>query len=289
MLEYHCPQCFYIPIFDIEDDFKSIKITCLNNHIYKYSISEFLTKNPLKSSKIKCFHCLSSNNNVYDWYYCIKCKVYTCQEDIIKYHSKCKNLIILEKLHSTCLTHNSPYIKLCKTCNKEICNYCILNEHHFHLLSEEMQEIVEKGKFLIKNEKLEKNFYSLIHSKNKKNNNEFKNIYNNLMKLLIKFDKIYLSEIANERFSFILYINMHKMHKSLLLFKREIKSEKIEDVNIENNIKNNFANQFTLFLNNDIDQNYIAFNSKNKILLSIKKNNENEDYLIKISKNTIIK
>ena len=155
-----------------------------------------------------------------------------------------------------------------------------------------MKDIMEKGKYLISNEKLEKNFHSFVQGKNKNNNNnEFKTIYDNLMKLLILFDKIYLSEISNERFSFILYINMHKMYKSLFLFKREIKSEILEkkNINMENDIKNNYINQYISFIKGDIDKDFIAYNSKNKILLSKLYIKESNNFLIKISKDNIFK
>ena len=58
MLEYHCPKCYHIPIYDVQVDFESIEIKCIKNHIYKYKISGFFSKQPFNKIEIKCSHCL---------------------------------------------------------------------------------------------------------------------------------------------------------------------------------------------------------------------------------------
>ena len=154
MVEYHCPNCFFIPIFDIQKDYENIEIKCINNHIFKYKISDFLIENPFASSLIKCENCFTKDN-IYNSYFCIQCKKCLCPNDKNNLHKNCKKIISLDQLYCTCLEHNSPLIRLCKTCNKEVCSFCILKGHNEHIFSEEIHEIVEKIEFLKRNESIE--------------------------------------------------------------------------------------------------------------------------------------
>ena len=44
-IEYHCPKCFFIPLYEIDqEDFKEIKIKCPNNHLFEYKIFDFFFK-----------------------------------------------------------------------------------------------------------------------------------------------------------------------------------------------------------------------------------------------------
>ena len=109
-IEYHCPNCFYIPLYEIIKD--EIKIKCPNNHQYEYNIVDFLKINPFQKINIKCNHCSSPENNAYDLLYCIQCKKYSCKKDIINYHIKCKNIIIIEVFFTKCIlyiAYNIPF------------------------------------------------------------------------------------------------------------------------------------------------------------------------------------
>ena len=88
MVEYHCPICFFIPIFDIQNDFENIEIKCINNHIFKYKISDFFDKNPFASPIIKCSNCLNQENNLSNSYFCIQCRKNICQNDKNNQHKK---------------------------------------------------------------------------------------------------------------------------------------------------------------------------------------------------------
>lgn len=156
MFEYHCPKCYHIPIYDVQVDFESVEIKCINNHIYKYKISDFFTKHPFNKIGIKCIHCLNEESDIQNLSYCIQCKAYICHNHKEQKHNNCKNIISLEQLNCTCLEHNQPYSRLCKTCNVEICNYCFLDKHTDHILSESLIEVLKKVKYLMKNEQIEK-------------------------------------------------------------------------------------------------------------------------------------
>ena len=132
MIEYHCPECFHIPIYEIDDNFVSLKIKCINNHVFEFKISEFFLNNPFHTSKIQCNHCSSKENYIYNLYYCIQCKAFICQNDLFNHHKNCIKVISSEKIICTCLDDNSPYIRLCKDCNKEVCTFCIIKDHHNH-------------------------------------------------------------------------------------------------------------------------------------------------------------
>ena len=224
MVEYHCPICFFIPIFDIQNDYENIEIKCINNHIFKYKISDFLGKNPFGSPIIKCSNCLNQENNISNSYFCIQCRKNICQNDKNNQHKNCKNIISLEQLYCTCLEHNSPLIKLCKSCNKEVCCFCILKGHNNHILSEEIYEIIERIKFLKRNELIEKFIMDKLISENiTQNKDKIKKIYNNLIKLKKFFNNIFLKEISNQRYSNILYINIFIIYHALDKLKKEVK------------------------------------------------------------------
>ena len=101
-LEYHCPKCYYIPIYEInEKNFTSMTITCINKHIFNYSISDFFKDNPFKISEIKCKNCPPLEKNITnDLLYCIQCKVYLCNNHKNEYHCDCKNIINIKSLYS---------------------------------------------------------------------------------------------------------------------------------------------------------------------------------------------
>ena len=166
MIEYHCPECFHIPLYEIDHNFESLKIKCINNHLFEFKISEFFLNNPFHITKIQCNQCSSKENSIYNLYYCIQCKAYICQNDLFNHHINCRKVISSEKVYCTCLDHNSPYIRLCKDCNKEVCTYCIIKGHNNHLLSEEKYDIIEKINFLKRNKPIEKDLIEMMISKN---------------------------------------------------------------------------------------------------------------------------
>ena len=282
--EYHCPECFYIPLIEISPDFKYISIQCKNNHYFQYNINEFIKENPLNKEKIKCNHCASKEkNNVYDLLYCIQCKKYVCKKDYINYHFNCKKIIYIEELFSTCLEHKSPLITLCESCDKEICEYCEINNHKNHFLLDDIQNIISKTKFLINNKPLEKIFIDKLLSEY--NCFQKRPLYNNLFKLYEFLNNITLKELLNQRYSTILYLNLFMINSTLYKFKMSLKpyinKEKNEKKYIEkNHFLKNFIESFILYLQNDIDKvNVLLFNKQNNFFISLIENR------IKILKN----
>ena len=272
-INYRCPICFLIPIYEInETDFNTITITCQNNHIFNFSISDFFQNNTIKYTDIKCNHCLTSDINLNTLFYCIQCNKYICEDDKNIYHKNCNNIISINTIYSTCLVHNYPLTSFCIDCNKEICNHCFI-EHFNHLLYENIQNILIKTKILINNENLEKIFIEKILKINE--NKEDYKIYNNIIKLLQLFNNIYLNEISNKRYSNVLYINIFGLHLILNKFKNNIvqkiiKKEKGGNNNglKENNIIDNFEKSFTTFTQSDINKDNIIYNNKSNIFYS---------------------
>ena len=222
MVEYHCPKCFHIPIYDVQTDFQTMEIKCINGHIFKYKISEFFHQNPFVKKDIICHDCPIEEKKVNDLYYCIDCKVHTCFHHKFQSHNICKNVIQLENKNCTCLEHNSPFSTFCKNCNKEICNYCILGSHRDHTTSEDFPSILQNILFLSKNERIEKYLIEKLISENDYIN-EDKKVYNILIKLLSFVNDIFYKETSNQRFSNIIYINIVILHDALNKFKKCIK------------------------------------------------------------------
>ena len=245
MLEYHCPKCYHIPIYDVQVDFESIEIKCINNHIYKYKISDFLTKQPFNKIEIKCIQCLKEESYINNLFYCIQCKVYICYNHKTQNHKNCKDIISIEQINSTCLEHNQPYSRLCKTCNIEICNYCFLCKHTDHILSESFVDVLKKLKYLLKNEQIEKYLMKNLLS-DYDYIEKVKITYKNLVELLDFLNKIYYKEISNQRFSYILYINIFILHNGLTKFKSYIKPTLDKGFKSEKNYVINDDNTYTL-------------------------------------------
>lgn len=292
IIEYHCPYCFFLPLYEIDqEDFKSIKIKCPNNHLFEYKIFEFLKTNPFQNRKINCNHCSSSQNNIQDLFYCIECKKYSCKKDIFNYHLKCRKIITIQELFSTCFEHKSPLIALCKTCSKEICSFCIMKNHRYHLLSEKIQNLYEKQQLLTNDESLEKIFIEKLISEF--NHNEMKPKYQYLIKIYDFLKQIFFYEISNQRFSTILYLNIYFANSAIYKFKKKIKiflniNEKKSKI-LENKLLNEFLPSFKLFLENDIfNINNVLYNKNNNFFISIIKQDENE-IVIKIQKHKEIK
>ena len=269
-IEYHCPVCFYIPLYEIIKD--KIKIRCPNNHQYEYNINDFLKFNPFQKTNIKCNHCSSPDNNIYNLLYCIKCKKYSCQKDIINFHIKCKKIILMEELYSTCLKHKSSLIVFCKTCRKEICNFCILKSHSNHVLSENISKLYDKLQFLFNNEYLEKIFIEKLLLLDY-NNDKIKLIFRNSIIFYDFLKKLVINEFNNQRFSIILYINIFEANFALYEFKENLKPVSNNDVNknqiIENDIFNNFLPSFRLYLEKEINNNLVLYTKKNNFFISL--------------------
>lgn len=243
MVEYHCPKCFHIPIYDVQTDFQTMEIKCINGHIFKYKISEFFHQNPFAKKDIICHDCPIEEKKVNDLYYCIDCKVHTCFRHKFQNHIICKNVIQLENKNCTCLEHNSPFSTFCKNCNKEICNYCILGSHRNHIISEDFPSVLQNILFLSKNEQIEKYLIEKLISENHYIN-EVKYVYYILIKLLRFVNDIFCKETSNQRFSGVLCVNVVVLHDALNKFKKCIKPNierclktKNENIKDENSLK----------------------------------------------------
>ena len=284
-IEYHCPKCFFIPLYEVENDYKTLKIKCPNGHFFKYKIKDFFYNNPFVNTNIKCSHS-SLENNVYDLLYCIQCNKYLCKKDIFDYHKNCRKIVFIEELFSICFEHKSPFISFCKICDKEVCNYCILNLHKTHLLSIDIKDICMRKQFLINNEALEKIFIEKLISEN--NYNEMKQKYKHLIQLYEFLKNIFEYEISNQRYSIILFSNIFNSNSILYKFKEDLKPKiKISNHILDNNFLNKFLESFKLY-SQDVNDNIVLCNKKEKYFIS-KESEDNKQVIIKILKNNEIK
>ena len=268
MFEYHCPECFNIPLYEInQHTFESIKIICKNNHKYEYSIDNFFDKKPFEKSNIKCHYCLSSEKNIDNLVYCLKCKKFCCKKDTIKFHNNCKNIINSNELFSTCLKHNYPIINYCNNCKTEIC-ICCLNEYHLTHKLENIQDTIKLINNLKDFEYFQIEFINYLILKIKNNDNEKKK-YQNLKKILKFCKNIFYEEFSkNHRYSNILYGNIILIYFSLYLYKDhliDILNKNDLKINSDNNTDNKMINIFNNLLKQIYNKKEFNISSNNNI------------------------
>ena len=137
-------------------------------------------------------------------------------------------------------------------------------------MSEEIYEIIERIKFLKRNEPIEKFIMDKLISENKtQNKDKIKRIYNNLIKLLKFFNNIFQKEISNQRYSNILYINIFIIYHALDKLKKEVKPKIQECFKlIDNNEIYNLIETFILFDKNYSFYDHYKYNSKKNIFFN---------------------
>ena len=280
--EYRCNVCFQVPFINsfIKDNKLNIKIKCLQNHQNNEEIKEFseFYKSNLKKSldNVKCFNCnkiydIKGNKN--DFYYCINCYNFLCNNCKSNHNNNNNNHKVIEayRMDSTCGEHDNSFIGFCKEHNINFCMHCDehMDENNFNKIK-----------------RLNENEINIIINNDKNNEIFIKKLESNYEILKNFFTKI-LKDIEN-------YINIEK-NKSLLMkdllefyIKKNnekninyqlIENLKINDYKIDENITNNILNNIDLIKKycENIQNNFYKDNS-NKDIDKIK----NEDDIKKI-------
>ena len=280
--EYRCNVCFQVPFINsfIKDNKLNINIKCLQNHQNNEEIKEFseFYKSNLKKSldNVKCFNCnkiydIKGNKN--DFYYCINCYNFLCNNCKSNHNNNNNNHKVIEayRMDSTCGEHDNSFIGFCKEHNINFCMHCDehMDENNFNKIK-----------------RLNENEINIIINNDKNNEIFIKKLESNYEILKNFFTKI-LKDIEN-------YINIEK-NKSLLMkdllefyIKKNnekninyqlIENLKINDYKIDENITNNILNNIDLIKKycENIQNNFYKDNS-NKDIDKIK----NEDDIKKI-------
>jgi len=241
--EYRCNVCFQVPFINsfIKDNKLNIKIKCLQNHQNNEEIKEFseFYKSNLKKSldNVKCFNCnkiydIKGNKN--DFYYCINCYNFLCNNCKSNHNNNNNNHKVIEayRMDSTCGEHDNSFIGFCKEHNINFCMHCDehMDENNFNKIK-----------------RLNENEINIIINNDKNNEIFIKKLESNYEILKNFFAKI-LKDIEN-------YINIEK-NKSLLMkdllefyIKKNnekninyqlIENLKINDYKIDENIQTKF-------------------------------------------------
>ena len=130
-----CPTCFQIPFISIDNSKEKpyLIFNCINNHETKMDFKQLYKKS--KEFQINTIKCVCGReNDISKIFYCIKCFGFYCEREL---HSLIKghNLIPVLKMDYVCYNKNhyeTPVFYYCKDDNKNICNYCLLEEHKNH-------------------------------------------------------------------------------------------------------------------------------------------------------------
>ena len=130
-----CPNCFQIPFISIDNSQKTpyLIFNCQNNHKVKENFITLYEKS--KEYQINTIKCVCEReNNISNIFYCTKCFGFFCEREL---HSLNEDhyLIPALKMDYVCYNkfHNeTPVFYYCKDDNKNICYYCVQEEHKYH-------------------------------------------------------------------------------------------------------------------------------------------------------------
>ena len=152
------------------------------------------------------------------------------------------NFIINHFSNNICYIHNKEYCSYCKSCLKDICQFCI-NSHNNH-------ELIIYQNIIPKNEEIK-----LLLDSIKKYNNDYNILINEIYKwkreienMIINLEDLMKSNRILENINFILNYNHFKLNYNSILKFREIYSNIIGPSNRKNNnqILNNMTKGYNI-------------------------------------------
>ena len=240
--EIKCPKCKE----NIFINFVNYKInlhSCKNKHNKdEITLDDFMKTQDL--SYLKGVQCINCNKRLIyqdSFYKCLNCKAdlcTSCKENHDIYH----RIFDYNEIDKICTEHNGNFYRYCKTCNKNLCNLCIICEkkHLNHVCINFNDIIPNKEKVLEEEKNLKKNIEKL-----KINVNIIITKLNTIIHNMELYDKIYF-ELINA-----FYRIKHKNY--------QIISNIIE------------FNKYNHIINTDIDKihNYLSDLEKFKYLIDI--------------------
>ena len=154
---YHCPDCFDIPLIQVNQDLISANSVCQKYHkydnislevLYQKLMSSSISIESLKSNKtVVCFKCKESleikdstdnlEKVLNGFGYCQGCQNIICincvkahNEDIKKDEAENHKVIPLDKYTNYCPLHRYKYSAYCLDCQKNTCVKCIVHRKH---------------------------------------------------------------------------------------------------------------------------------------------------------------
>ena len=156
---YHCPDCFDIPLIQVNQDLISANSVCKKCHkydnisleeLYQKLMSSAISIESLKSNKsIACFKCKAnleindSKNNLEKvlngFGYCQGCQNIICINCVKSHDEDVKTntnipenhkVIPLDKYTNYCPLHRNKYSAYCLDCQKNTCLKCIDHRKH---------------------------------------------------------------------------------------------------------------------------------------------------------------
>ena len=155
---YHCPDCFNLPLVEINPDLINISSKCNKNHVYeKISLNDFYQKlidtsiNSDSNNLIKnviCYKCKKTcdkGNDTNDdlskilegFGYCNGCDEIICSSCVKMHENEEKKkeplnhkLVPLDKYINFCPLHRNKYSAYCFDCKKNTCVKCTEHKQH---------------------------------------------------------------------------------------------------------------------------------------------------------------
>ena len=294
-----CPKCKERILIKLNPENFSLSYNCENNHKESnIDYNNFYNKRYIyKNSNIFCQQCNKEKLNNIKKIKCSICNKTLCTNCIIKHKAQTKhnNYEIINDSFKKCLIHNIDISMFCKTCQKNICIFCLKDkEENIHINHEiinfsdiipDINEINDNKNKL--KEKVKKNNDIII--KLKKWKEEICSLIDELIDKLINENKINKMLIENFNWKYLDYINYTNYKMSLNNL--EIINEGIEKFykskmfieqtnciidylfgkNNINTIKNENKNGQNL---NDNNKDRIIINKYEKNIIDIFKNNK---------------
>jgi hypothetical protein len=278
--EYRCNICFQVPFINsfIKDNKLNVKIKCLHDHQNNEEIKEFseFYKANLKKSldNVKCFNCnkiYDIKNNKNDFYYCINCYNFICNNCKNNHDNNNNNHKIIEayRMDSTCGEHDNSFIGFCKEHKINFCMHCDdhMDENNFNkikrLTDNEINIIINNDKnneIFIK--KLENSYETL------------KNFFSNILMDIENYINIEKNKFLLMRDLLEFYI---KKNNEKNINYQLIENLKINDYKIDENITNNILDNINLIKKYcETIQNNIYKDNTNKDIDKIKNEEENK-------------
>ena len=278
---YHCPDCFNLPLVEINPDLINISSKCNKNHIYeKIPINDFYQKlidtsiNSDSNNLIKnviCFKCKKICDKGKDtkedlskilegFGYCNGCDKIICSSCVKIHENEEKKkdplnhkLVPLDKYINFCPFHRNKYSAYCFDCKKNTCVKCTEHKQHkkYHfddyLLFDEDAKKYKKNIINLRTncENMENKLNTLLD----KIRNDFHLIMQKHINILI-LNELFLDAYQTNQFNYFYLQNVLKNFSHLETIQKELNDKDIKTQLIDMIQKINIDELFKEDLNN---------------------------------------
>ena len=149
---FSCSNCGKIPLMNIvNDDIPKIHYLC--NFCLKdttVKIKEFLDKNCNSKEKHQCSRCNQHDAKKEGKMFCLQCQKWFCDNCLEMHNEFSIDHIVVPceiKIETKCNKHNNKDIEFfCEECRKNICLFCLDEEHQKHKVSK-LKTIYNNSRF----------------------------------------------------------------------------------------------------------------------------------------------